>query len=72
MSSEKRTKAGIAKKNQYISEYRKKNYKRVPLDLTLEKYNEVKTASENVGESVNGYIKNAIDARLDTEKNSML
>lgn len=44
--------------------YAKKAYKRVPLDLQNDFYEELKTASENVGESVNGYIKKAIIARM--------
>lgn len=49
-------------------EYAKKTYKRVPLDLKKDKYNEVKKASKAVGESVNGYIKKAIDDRLNGSK----
>jgi hypothetical protein len=51
-------------------DYAKKNLKRIPLDVQKEKYEEIKAASEKVGESVNGYIKKAIDERMerDTEK----
>lgn len=48
----------------YMSEYRKKYLKCVSLDLTKDKYMEVKNAADRVGESVNGYIKKAIDQRL--------
>lgn len=44
--------------------YRKENIKRIPLDVQKEKYEEIQTAAATVGESVNGYIKKAIDARL--------
>ena len=54
----------LENKKQYSMQYAKKNYKRVPLDLTLEKYEQVKEASANAGETVNGYIKKAIDLRL--------
>ncbi len=45
-------------------EYAKEKLKRVPLDLDKKKYYEVKDASMALGESVNGYIKKAIDDRL--------
>ena len=45
-------------------EYAKEKLKRVPLDLDKKKYKEVYDASKAVGESVNGYIKKAIDDRL--------
>lgn len=44
--------------------YKKTHLKRVPLDLKLEEYQEVKEAAEASGESVNGYIKKAIRLRL--------
>ena len=44
--------------------YAKTHLKRVPLDLKLEEYQEVKEAAEASGESVNGYIKKAIRLRL--------
>ncbi len=44
--------------------YKKAHLKRVPLDLKLEEYQEVKVAAEASGESVNGYIKKAIRLRL--------
>lgn len=54
----------LAKKKQYTREYAKKNLKRIPLDVQMEKYEEIKRASEEVSETVNGYIKKAIDNRL--------
>ena len=53
------------KKKTYDLEYAKKKLKRIPLDVTKEKYQEIKTISETVGESVNGFIKKAIDERID-------
>lgn len=55
------------KKTQYDIEYAKKNLKRIPLDVTKEKYIEIKSAAETVGESVNGYIKKAIDMRMNNK-----
>lgn len=47
--------------------YAKKNLKRIPLDVQKEKYEEIKAASERAGESVNGYIKKAIDERMERD-----
>ena len=51
------------KKSMY--NYAKKNLKRIPLDVQKEKYEEIKYAAETAGESVNGYIKKAIDERME-------
>ena len=59
------SKKALENKKQYSMQYAKKNYKRDPLDLTLEKYEQVKEASAKAGETVNGYIKKAIDLRLE-------
>ena len=58
----------VENKKRYSIEYAKEKYKRVPLDVTKEKYDEIKVASEKAGESVNGYIKSAIDYRLQSGK----
>ena len=47
--------------------YNQKNIKRVPLDMQITKYTEVKAAADQAGESVNGYIKAAIDMRMARE-----
>lgn len=52
------------KKKQYDIEYAKTHLKRVPLDLRLEKYDEIKAHAETKGESVNGFIKRAIDEAI--------
>ena len=44
--------------------YAKNHLKRIPLDVTKEKYQTIKDAAEAAGESVNGYIKKAIDERI--------
>lgn len=49
-------------------EYAKKNLKRIPLDVQKEKYEEIQAAAAAAGESVNGYIKKAIDERMEREK----
>ena len=48
--------------------YAKKNLKRIPLDVTKEKYEDIATAAKSAGESVNGYIKKAVDDRMEREK----
>ena len=54
-------------KSQYDIEYAKKKLKRIPLDVTKEKYQEIKIAAENANESVNGYIKKAVDQRMERD-----
>ena len=46
--------------------YKEKSIKRIPLDVQKEKYEAIKAAAEAVGESVNGYIKTAIDRRIES------
>ena len=53
-------------RNEYQYEYAKKNLKRIPLDVQKEKYEEIKAAAEAAGESVNGYIKTAVDRRIES------
>lgn len=57
-------------KKKYNLEYAKKKLKRIPLDVQVEKYEEIKAAAKTAGETVNGYIKKAIDERMrrDDEK----
>ena len=59
--------ADTTNKTRYNIEYAKKNLKRIPLDVTKEKYEEIKKSADLVGESVNGYIKKAIDQRIEKE-----
>jgi predicted HicB family RNase H-like nuclease len=47
--------------------YKANNIKRIPLDVPKEKYELIKAAAESAGESVNGYIKRAIDERMERE-----
>lgn len=54
-------------KTQYDLNYAKEKLKRIPLDVRKEKYEQIKQAAERCGESVNGYIKKAIDLRMDQE-----
>ena len=47
---------------------KKEKYRRISLEVTHEKYAEIKEQSERTGESVNGFIKKAIDDRLNNDK----
>ena len=47
--------------------YAKENLKRIPLDVQKSKYEQIKAAADSVGETVNGYIKTAIDERMERQ-----
>lgn len=59
----------ITAKTKYDMKYAKEKLKRIPLDVQKEKYEEIKAAADAVGETVNGYIKRAIDDRIKHEAN---
>ena len=44
--------------------YKKNNIKRVPLDMQIAEYEQVKAAADACSEKVNAYIKNAIRERM--------
>lgn len=52
------------------TKYREKSIKRIPLDVQKEKYEEIKMAAEAAGESVNGYIKKAVDRRMEQDSSN--
>lgn len=54
-------------KTLYDLNYAKEKLKRIPLDVRKEKYEQIKEAAKHSGESVNGYIKKAIDMRMGKE-----
>lgn len=55
-------------KKQYNMKYARDNLKRVPLDLQKDYYNNVLVpAAAKCGESVNGFIKKAIQDRIEKE-----
>ena len=58
-----RTKADNAAQYRYNAAH----LKRVPLDLQLAEYARVKDAATAAGETVNGYIKTAIRARMQAD-----
>ena len=57
----------ISTKAKYDIEYTKNKLKRIPLDVQKEKYEEIKAAATAAGESVNGYIKKAVDERMERD-----
>ena len=57
----------ISTKAKYDIEYAKNKIKRIPLDVQKEKYEEIKAAATAAGESVNGYIKKAVDERMERD-----
>lgn len=54
-------------KAKYDMQYAKTKLKRIPLDVQKEKYDEIKAAATAVGESVNGYIKKAVEERIERD-----
>lgn len=57
----------ISTKAKYDIEYAKNKLKRIPLDVQKEKYEEIKAAATAAGESVNGYIKKAVNERMERD-----
>lgn len=57
-------------KTEYNIKYAKTKLKRIPLDVQKEKYEEIKAAADRSKESVNGYIKKAIDERMKRENSA--
>lgn len=57
-------------RREYLKEYHKTKLKRVPLDLPLQKYDEVKKFAESHSETVNGFIKRAIDETMERDSQS--
>ncbi len=57
-------------KKKYDLQYAKDKLKRIPLDVKKEKYEEIRAAAEAAGEPINGYIKKAIDYRMERDSAS--
>lgn len=49
------------KRKESMYEYARKNIKRIPLDVQKDHYERIKAHAEEQGETVNGFIKRAID-----------
>jgi hypothetical protein len=48
--------------------YAKEKYKRIPLDVTKEKYEQIKEHASDNNESLNGFIKRAIDETMERDQ----
>lgn len=51
-------------RNKYHRDYAKDKLKRIPLDVSIEKYEQIKNHTDNTNETVNGFIKRAIDETM--------
>lgn len=56
-------------KKEYITQYKKDKLKRIPLDVQKEKYDEIKNHADSRNETVNGFIKRAIDKTIQDDLN---
>jgi uncharacterized protein (DUF1778 family) len=52
-------------RKKYLYSYQKQKLKRVPLDMQLTDYETLKAAAEGAGQTVNGFIKQAIAEKLE-------
>lgn len=55
-------------RTEYINNYKRDKYKRIAFELRKEKYEEVKSHAQERSESVNGFIKRAIDEQIKRDK----
>lgn len=55
-------------RTEYINNYKRNKYKRIAFELQKEKYEEVKSHCQERSESVNGFIKRAIDEQMKRDK----
>lgn len=58
------------KKAKYDIEYAKRSLKRIPLDVQKDRYEQIKEHAESKGETVNGFIKRAINETMARDKES--
>lgn len=55
-----------ANKKAYNMRYQREKLKRIPLDVQITEYETIKAAALAAGETVNGFIKAAVRARIAT------
>ena len=55
-------------RNEYHNAYAKEKIKRIPLDVSKEKFGEIQEHAAGRGETVNGFIKRAIDETMKRDK----
>lgn len=58
----------IENKKQYTLDYKKKSYKRVPLDMRIEDYEQLKTYCDSKSIPVQTFIKSAISEKMKRDK----
>ena len=58
-------------RKEYLYEYQKTKLKRIPLDVTKEKYELIASAAAAQNEKVNGYTKKAIDERMERDNKAL-
>lgn len=58
-------------RKEYLYAYQKENLKRVPLDMRKSEYDELKAAAEAAGMKVNGFIKAAINEKMERDGKGM-
>ena len=58
------------KRKETMMEYARKNLKRVPLDVQKEHYEKIKAHAEGRRETVNGFIKRAIDETMERDNSA--
>lgn len=54
-------------RKEYLYKYQKEKLKRIPLDVKKEEYDRIATAAKEAGQSVNGFIKQAIAEKIERE-----
>lgn len=54
-------------RKKYLAEYKRTVLKRVPLEVRREFYETIQKCAADTGESVTGYIKKAVQMRIDAE-----
>ena len=59
-------------RTKYINDYKKEHVKRVPFEVSKDKYDEIKEHAANNKETVNGFIKRAIDETIERDNNKWL
>ena len=58
----------IENKKQYTLDYKKKSYKRVPLDMRIEDYEQLKAYCDKCNIPVQTFIKSAISEKIARDK----
>lgn len=52
-------------KKEYHNKYAKEKLKRIPLDVTKDKYDQIKEYCDKHNETINGFIKRVIDETME-------